>query len=286
MPKKLNKDKQKSTSEAQDESGMEEGQMGIMHEHEQEKQPANPEMPSTLDLLNAIRLFKQEFHTEMGGIMSAIGAVQADIQKCGRRLDEAEKRISNAEDEITLLKNDMECIERQAKFLSKKVEDLEGRNRRNNIRILGIPEKEEGTDARAFMEKFISDILKIPSPVLERAHRIITSQSSIANRSRTFIIKCLSYRDRERIMKAARTTKELTYKDNKIAFLPDLPAETYRQQRQYDGVRKKLREIGLWKHRIIYPARLLLTNEERTHVFDTPADVDAYIKNLNQVQDV
>uniref|UniRef100_A0AAX7T8R9 L1 transposable element RRM domain-containing protein n=1 Tax=Astatotilapia calliptera TaxID=8154 RepID=A0AAX7T8R9_ASTCA len=284
MPKKLNKDKQKTTFEAQDESGVEEGQMDAMHEHEQEKQPANSDMPSTLDLLNAIRLFKQEFHTEMGGIMSAIGAVQVDIQKCGGRIDEAEKRISNAEDEITLLKNDMESLERQAKFLSKKVEDLEGRSRRNNIRILGIPEKEEGTDPRSFMEKFISDTLKIPPPVLERAHRINTRQSSIANRSRAFIIKCLSYRDREGIMKAARTIKELSYKDNKIAFLPDLPAETYRQQRQYDGVRKKLREIGLWKHRIIYPARLLLTNEERTQVFDTPADVDVYIKSLKQAQ--
>lgn len=173
-------------------------------------------MPSTLNRLNAIRLFKQEFHTEMGGIMSAIGA---DIQKCGGRTDDAE-------DEITLLKNNMECLERQSKFLTKKVEDLEGRSRRNNIRILGIPEKEEGTDACTFMEKFIVDILKKKTPVLERAHRITTSQSSIANRSRTFIIRCLSYRDRERVMKAARTTKELTYKDNKISFLPDLPPQT------------------------------------------------------------
>lgn len=114
MPKKLNKDKQKTMTEAQDESGVEEGQMDAVYEHEQEKQPINPEMPSTLDLLNAIQLFKQEFHTEMGGIMSVIGAVQADIQKCGGRTDEAEKRISNAEDEITLLKNYLECLERQS----------------------------------------------------------------------------------------------------------------------------------------------------------------------------
>ncbi|KAK7933492.1 hypothetical protein WMY93_004388 [Mugilogobius chulae] len=222
--------------------------------------------------MKAIQSFKQEFHAEMGGVMAAIKTTQADIQKCGGRIDEAEQRISTAEDEIIGLKNEVERLTKKSKILTNKVEDLEGRSRRNNIRILESPKK----------KKWIADILTITPPILERAHRITTRQSS-TSRPRTFIVKCLNHRDRERIMKAAKSHKELTYKENKVSFLPDLPAETYRQQRQYDGVRKKLREYGLFKHRIIYPARLLLTNEERTYVFDTPADVDAYIKSLKQV---
>lgn len=38
---------------------------------------------------------KSNSHTEMGGIVSVFGAVQADIQNCGGRTDEAEKRVSN-----------------------------------------------------------------------------------------------------------------------------------------------------------------------------------------------
>lgn len=237
------------------------------------------DMPSTLDLLKAIQSFKQEFHSQMGEMMTAIREAQVDIQNSSGRITEAEQRISVAEDDINTLKDEVENLRKTNKHLTSKVEDLEGRSRRNNIRILGIPEKEEPLDICSFMEKWIADILEIAAPVLERAHRILTSQRS-ANTPRTVIVKCLNYRDRETVLNAAKKHKELTYKDNKIRFLPDLPTEVYKKQRQYDGVRKKLRECGLSKHRIVYPAKLLLTTDDHTSVFDSPSDVDAYIKKM------
>lgn len=47
-------------------------------------------------------------------------------------------------------------------------------------------------------------------------------------------------------------------------------------------MRKKLRDRGILKHRIIFPARLLLTNGECTAVVDSPADVERYIVELEE----
>lgn len=81
------------------------------------------------------------------------------------------------------------------------------------VRILGILDKEEGSDPRSFMGKWIANNLNISSPILERAHRI-TSQ-----KQKVFIVKYLNYKDTENILRAARAKKEVTYKDNKIRFI-------------------------------------------------------------------
>lgn len=245
-------------------------------------QVINLDNPSTKDIMLAINSFKQDLNIKIDGVLTEIRIVQTDIKDCSGRIMEAETRICTAEDEIRTLKESIENLESKTKNLTNKVDDLEGRSRRNNLRVLGIPEKIEGNDTCSFMEKWIADTLKIAPPVLERAHRITASQSS-TRYPRTVIIKCLNYKDRENILKAARIQKEVTYQNNKIRFLPDLPAEVYKQQRMYDGVRKRLREHGLDKHRIIYPARLLMTVGDRTVVFNTPADVNKYIEKLEPV---
>ena len=39
------------------------------------------------------------------------------------------------------------------------------------------------------------------------------------------MVKCLNYKDRENILRAARAKKEVMYKNSRIRFLPDLSAE-------------------------------------------------------------
>lgn len=284
MPKKGTKEKHKTVgatvndneenvvdSEPEDGNAEETGSMD---------NPEDMANPSTMDIMKAIQSFRHDFHTEMDGVLSAIKNVQSDIKECSGRIAEAEQRISTAEDVISTLQGAVETLEKKAKLLATKVDDLECRSRRNNVRILGIPENEEGSDPCSYMEKWIADNLNMPPPVLERAHRLASQRPDSAPRA--FIVKCLNYKDRESILRAARAKKEVTYKNNKVRFLPDLSADVYKQQRQYDAVRKKLRDRGLFKHRIIFPARLLLTNGERTTVFDTPAQVDKYIGELGE----
>ena len=64
--------------------------------------------------------------------------------------------------------------------LAAKVVDLEGRSRRNNIRIIGLPESIEGPRATAFFSDMLVEVfgrqtLQSP-PELDRAHRALTAK--------------------------------------------------------------------------------------------------------------
>ncbi len=219
MPKKKNKDDPNSTERLAIEGNLFEANS----EEDSNAAPAptgntdsteNMENPSTTDIMKAILSFKQDFHAEMDGVLAAIKSVQSDIKECSGRISEAEQRISTAEDKINNLQTIVDKLEKKAKFLADKTDDLECRSRRNNVRILGIPEKEEGSDPCSYMEKWIADNLDIPPPVLERAHRLPGQMP------RALIVKCLNYKDREGILRAARVKKEVIYKNNKIRLLP------------------------------------------------------------------
>lgn len=211
--------------------------------------------------------------------------ISKEIKECTGRIAQAEQRISDAEDNVNELLSRVSTLEKTVKTLSNKVEDLECRSRRNNIRLVGLPEKAEGQDTVTFLEKWIPEALELDSReslVIERAHRIgtLTNIHSRTTRPRTLIMKFLNFRDKERVLRAARVKGNVLYNNEQVRFHPDLSAGIHKMQRDYDDVRKRLRDKGIQKHRIIFPARLLLTHGERSYTFQTPAEVDNFIQSL------
>lgn len=104
--------------------------------------------PSNADVLQAIKEMDKRVTSKIDDVMSAIKEVK-------ERVKEAEERISGAEDEIVQLSARANSLASQVKKLTEKVDDMENRNRRNNLRLVGLPEKEEGSDACAFLEAWI-----------------------------------------------------------------------------------------------------------------------------------
>ena len=140
---------------------------------------------------------------------------ETDIKECSGCISEAEQCISTAEDTTNGLQAVLDKLKKQTKFLANKVDDFECRSHRNNVRILGISEKEEGSDPCSYMEKWFADNLDISLPFLERAHQV-TGQN-FESAPRAVIVRCLNYKDRQGILRAARVKKEGTYKQqNKI----------------------------------------------------------------------
>ncbi|KAJ1181333.1 hypothetical protein NDU88_006541 [Pleurodeles waltl] len=60
-------------------------------------------------------------------------------------------------------------------YLNSKLTDLEDRSRRDNIRLLGIPDNEEGTDIQAFLSSTLSKLTSLnfdPPLEFQRVHRV------------------------------------------------------------------------------------------------------------------
>ena len=184
------------------------------------------------------------------------------------RIAQAEQRISDAEDNVNELLTKVSTLENTVKTLTDKVDDLECRSRRNNVRLVGLPEKAGGQNAATFLERWLLEALGLEpreAPVIERAHRIGTLPSNPSvGHPRTLMMKVLNFRDKEQVLKAARIKGKILYGNVEVRLHLDLSAGAHKMQRSYDEVRKKLREKGINKHRIIFPARLLVTHNDLT----------------------
>lgn len=110
------------------------------------------------------------------------------------RLEQAEDRIDNIEDDIAGEKTKIAMLEKQVSELTSKIDDLENRSCHSNLRLVNLPGKVEKGNAAAFLEEWLPDIFvpeTFPAPlVIERAHRLPGAPQSSA--PRVMIMKFLN----------------------------------------------------------------------------------------------
>lgn len=73
-----------------------------------------------------------------------LGLIRQDLDKLCSRVSEAERRVGQTEDIATEHTASIHTLQTKVRALEYKVDDSENRNRRNNLRIVGIPEGAEG----------------------------------------------------------------------------------------------------------------------------------------------
>lgn len=123
-PTKKNRTQEKVYKEAQEE------------DDDSEPTKVTESKPSNADVLQAIKEMDKRVTSTIDGVMSA-------IKEVNERVKEAEERISGAEDEISVLAH----LKSQVKKLTDKIDDMENRNRRKNLRLVGLLEREEGGES-------------------------------------------------------------------------------------------------------------------------------------------
>lgn len=105
-----------------------------------------------------------------------VGLLRHDMQNLRERVKETEERISQLEDGAIPVSKSVAELEKVANSWTQRADDLENRLRRNNVRILGLPERAEGNDPCAFMETWLKTTLpdaQISTVfAIERAHRV------------------------------------------------------------------------------------------------------------------
>ena len=103
------------------------------------------------------------------------------------------------------------------------IREVQDNMKRNNIRIIGIPEgEEEEQGIENLFEKVITE--NFPNLMREKVTQIQDSQRVPSKRNpkrptaRHIIIKMAKFQDNQRILKAAREKQEVTYKGAPIRF--------------------------------------------------------------------
>lgn len=117
-----------------------------------------------------------------------------------------------------------------------KLDDLENRARRNNLRIIGIPESYNQSDIVRLCSKGIPEALGIPtSTPVERAHRLgplNTDRKTL----RAAIAAYLNYADKALILRRFRNNRTLRVEDNLILIFADYSAELSKKRKALSPV--------------------------------------------------
>jgi len=187
-------------------------------------------------ILEAIHSLRADVTTRNDEILAAISEIKTDLSSYSGRLTQAEDRIGETEDNVMVLHNTVNGMEKVITALTEKVDDLENRDRRSNLRVIGLPENAEGRDVESFLEKWIPEVLgpeNFPTPlVIERAHRIPGGRPKPNSplTPRPLILKFLNFRDKVRVMQAARAKGKVIYGTRHIMFFPEAAYEVWRSE--------------------------------------------------------
>ncbi|CAM4687837.1 unnamed protein product [Leuciscus chuanchicus] len=139
-----------------------------------------------------------------------------------------------------------EDLRAENKSLWTKLNDLEGRSRRLNLKFVGITED-------LITELFGRD--NFPKPVkIDRAHRALLPKP--------------------------REKFPLEYKGKRIHIFPDYTPEVTARRRAFSSVTKALREAGL-KWSLRFPAKLTLHHNGRERTFESPEEAKKFVDNLS-----
>ncbi|XP_043995190.1 GTPase IMAP family member 4-like [Gambusia affinis] len=145
----------------------------IQADREREKKEREEEKKREREEINEERRReKEEMKKELNGQLEEIEIMKKQLQEEPER--EFERQMSNekAKETIEVL---CFCIEQQRET-QLKVLDLESRSRRNNVRVFGVPEGQEGNSTTQYIETLLRSQLQLPEDLdlkIQRAHRTL-----------------------------------------------------------------------------------------------------------------
>lgn len=192
----------------------------------------------------------------------------------------SETPISTIDDDIAEFHSFDNGTDRTIKALLEKVDDLENRSRRNNLRIIGIPESYNNIDVLRLCTSEISETLGLNSTcVVERAHRIGAIQQDKKGPWPSKA-KYLNYADKAQILQRFRNKHELMVEGHSLLLFGDYSLEVSRTCKAFSKVCAALL-VKQIKFSLAYPATLLLMSQSgRQLVFLDPKDTEAFLNNI------
>lgn len=219
-------------------------------------------------------------------LKSSVDSLRQQVSSFNSRLIHTEVLAGENFGKLTEMETTVKTLQSQCGKLLDKVDDLENRSRRSNLRIINIP---EGSEKGQVLTKFVSDLLMTVTgsevfnspPEIERAHRSLRRPGyNNTEKPRAFIVKFLRFQEKEKVLRWARK-HQMTYRDSELRVYPDISAELTKQRASFNPIKNSLYLKGI-KFRLLHPARLHVSFQDQDYYFDSPQKAqDFYDQHIN-----
>ena len=136
---------------------------------------------------------------------------------------------------------------------------------------------------KVMMENF-PNLMREKLTQIHETQRVPIKKSPKMSTSRN-IIKMAKFQDKERILKAAREKKEVTYEGAPIRLAADFSMETFPVRRERQKIFQVMRTRSL-QPRLLYPARLSIKIEGQIKSFPDKRSLKEYSSTKPALQEM
>ena len=191
---------------------------------------------------------------------NTITEMKNTLEGINSRITEAEERISDLEDRMVEFTAAEQKKEKRMKRNEDSLRDLWDNIKHNNIHIIGVPEGEEREiePKKIFEEIIVENFRNMGTKIATQVHeaqRVLGRKNIRRNKPRHTVIKLTKIKDKEKLLKATREKRQITYKGTPIRLTADFSAETLQARREWHNIFKVMEGKNL-QPRLLYLARI------------------------------
>uniref|UniRef100_A0A8C5LVP8 Uncharacterized protein n=1 Tax=Leptobrachium leishanense TaxID=445787 RepID=A0A8C5LVP8_9ANUR len=225
-------------------------------------------LPTKADLADLVADLREGFAGDIREVRTEVGAIAS--------------RVSRLEEEVS---HPPAHLAPPAAFgeLQRRVDDLDNRGRRHNIRIRGLLEVDGPEDLRTILTEAFSMVLgqTTATPILmDRVHRALRPKPPPTAPPRDVVCCMTDFMVKERIMAAARTSRTWPFQGGTLEFFQDLSPFTLAARRCLQPVTQALRQADI-PYRWSFPFALTAQRNGVRHTICHPSDVPSFAADMD-----
>ncbi|CAH2252804.1 Hypothetical predicted protein [Pelobates cultripes] len=215
--------------------------------------------------------------------LKIVSDIRADIQALGDRTAHLEEKTEEMLDAHNKLTDAHTALENKVRFLEGKIADNEDRDRRNNIRLRGVPETIGPQDLTKFVQKLFKTLiptLEEADLLLDKTHRLHKPRHLPASIPRDVITMVHYFLVKDQLMQASRLTTTLPGEYADIKLLIDLSAATTYKRQTFAPITAALRNANIL-YKWGFQAKLLIKRNGVDRAILTPEEGLKALKDWN-----
>lgn len=239
-----------------------------------------------IDVVRAVKdAMAPMMEAQANSLQRALQDIKSQFRQLSNQVTANEHRLGETFQDVHIIKEKYETLQKSHLQLSNKVDDLENRSRRCNLRLVGLPEIIKGPELFKFLQITLPSLLHIQEAcsdiVIERAHRLGPTRSEPEARPRVVIFKMLSFLHKEAIWQASRKQRDIRWNNNRIFIFQDYSAEVTRARKEFSVLCSRLASENK-KFALLFPARLRIYDGTSFKEFSSPADAEGFLREMQE----
>lgn len=211
-------------------------------------------------------------------LQASVSALTETVTGFHTRLNATEVLAGDNFAALNTAEKKIKYLEEQNATLLDRLEDLENRSRRANLRILNVPEdSEKGQSTVKFVSNMLMevmpDVFDAP-PELERAHRSLARKPAVGHPPRALVVCFHRFQEKEKALQWART-HDVQLGTNKLRVYPDLTTALVKRRAEFKDVKQLLYQKKV-RFSLLHPARLRVEFDKQTFIFTSPKEAQQF----------